>query len=418
MGNFQLLCQECGRAVEEGRRCPACNGVLATHYVEPDEDEWDDCADLPGIWRYAPVLPVCDLDFVVSLGEGDTPLVRSERLAASLGLENLYFKMESANPTGSYKDRIAAVAISRALELGQQSWLGTSSGNGGAAVAAYGARAGLPGLICTSPGAAPAKLAQAQAYGARILKVEGFGSSPAADKLVFDTLLTASEKYNQALFITAHAFDPWGMDGVKTIAYEIAEELLEVPDRVFVPAGGGGLATAIARGFRDWHMVAGDWYLLHDETPNRPRLTVVQADGCSPIAGSWLKGGGLEPIERITTAISGVQLTDPPDGNALLRILREDNGSATSVSDEATYVAQWRLATEEGIFVEPASALTVAAVIQAVEREEVEPDESIVCILTGSGFKDQVAVEAMAARQSPEQIPLDALNGWLEAQHQ
>lgn len=406
MGHFQLLCQQCGCKAEQGRRCTACNGVLETRFEQPDEAASNAAAHLPGLWKYAPLLPVADAANGLTLGEGSTPLVRSERIAAALGLKNLWFKMESANPTGSYKDRIAAVALTRARELGQTSWIGTSSGNGGAAVAAYGARAGLPGLICTAPGAAPAKLAQAQAYGAGILKVEGFGSSPAADRQVFETLLAASEKYQQALFITAHAFDPWGMDGAKTIAYEIAGVLQQAPDHVFVPAGGGGLATAVARGFRDWKQIK--------RVDSLPRMTVVQAEGCSPLVSSWRKGGGLEPIEQIATSISGVQLTDPPDGNALLKILREDNGAAMALADEATYEAQWRLATEEGIFVEPASALTLAAVVQAVEQGQVAPDEHIVCILTGSGFKDQIAVERLAERQPPQQIPLEGLTRWLE----
>lgn len=390
MTRFVLKCQECDTPVSLDSRCPACEGVLAARYTSPTTADWQVSSTLPGVWRFAPLLPVREPAHAITMGEGNTPLVRSARIGPSLGLNNLWFKLESANPTGSYKDRIAAVAITRALESGQRSWIGTSSGNGGAAVAAYGARANLPGIICTSPGAAPAKLAQIQAYGASIVKVPGFGSSAETDNHIFRLLSELSRELNRALFITAHAFDPLGMDGAKTIAFEIAESLGDAPQRVFVPAGGGGLATSVGRGFREWHECG--------RAGRRPRFTVVQAEGCSPIVQSWQRQSKLQPIEKIETAISGVQLTDPPDGNALLRFIREDDGDAVAINDQETYRAQERLATEEGIFVEPAAALSVAAMLQAVSSRSIAADETVVCILTGSGFKDRDAVERMAAR--------------------
>jgi threonine synthase len=397
MTTFSLVCQECDALLAAPGHCPACGGVAATRYATPGAAAWDTAAHLPGIWRYAPLLPVRQPAQALTMGEGSTPLVRSARLGPALGLRNLWFKLESANPTGSYKDRIAAVAITRAREVGQPGWIGTSSGNGGAAVAAFGARANLPGIICTSPGAAPAKLAQIQAYGARILKIPGFGSAPDIDNRIFKLLADISRSLNRALFITAHAFDPYGMDGAKTISFEIVEALGRAPERVYVPAGGGGLATSVARGFREWQAVG--------KAAARPRLTVVQALGCSPIVASWQRQTPLQPIPRIETAISGVQLTDPPDGNALLRLLREDDGAAYAVPDAATYEAQERLATEEGIFVEPAAALPVAAVIAELAAGKIGPDETIVCILTGSGFKDRDAVERMAAHHPTQTAP-------------
>ncbi|HET9014028.1 MAG TPA: threonine synthase [Thermomicrobiaceae bacterium] len=402
MSGYTLACQRCETSVADGVRCPSCGGVSSTRYGVPAQAAWDAAARLPGIWRYAPVLPVARPGEAVTLGEGGTPLVRSRRLAQAIGVRELWFKVEAANPTGSYKDRIAAVAVTRAVEAGRRGWLATSSGNAGAALAAYGARAGLPGIVVVPANAAPAKLAQIRAYGPRLIPVEGFGLSAGADAAVFATLEAASVEHGLALSITAHAFDPHAMDGAKTIAYEVAEQLGCVPDRVYVPAGGGGLATSLARGFREWcDLGRAEWL---------PTLTVVQAEGCAPIVRSWERGTDLVPVDAVDTAISGVQLASPPDGDALLSALRADDGAAVGVSDDAALWAQARLAGEEGIFVEPAAALAYAGLLADLAAGRVDGDDAIVCVLTGSGFKDRDAVERMAARRSPAApIPIDAL---------
>ena len=154
MSRFALVCHACGQTAAAATRCPGCGGVLTTRYAPPGEADWSAAAGLPGLWRYAPLLPVDDPARAVTLGEGRTPLVRAGRLAAALGLRDLWFKVEAANPTGSYKDRIAAVALTRVREAGRGGWIATSSGNAGAALAAYGARAGIPGLLVVPANAA------------------------------------------------------------------------------------------------------------------------------------------------------------------------------------------------------------------------------------------------------------------------
>lgn len=362
-----------------------------TCYDLPLDTEWSMTSRLPGIWRYAPLLPVENPVSAVSLGEGNTPLVRSLRLGEALGIQSLWFKIEAGNPTGSYKDRIAAVAISRAKETGRRGWIATSSGNAGAALAAYGARAGLPGIIVVPTQASPAKLSQIQAYGPCLIAVEGFGLSPEADAAVFSTLADVSVERDWALSITAHAFDPYAMDGAKTIAFEIAEQLGRAPDRVYVPAGGGGLATSLWRGFLEWHALG--------RIAALPHLVVVQPEGCAPIVHSLRRGTDLIPVPYVETTISGVQLADPPDGGALLHALRYSNGSAIAVPDNVTYEVQVQLARKEGIFVEPAAALAVAGLIADFNAGHVTPDETIVCVLTGSGLKDIQAAERMATRE-------------------
>jgi threonine synthase len=330
------------------------------------------------------LLPVEHPEQAITLGEGNTPLVRSERLAAALGLRELWFKYEAANPTGSYKDRIAAVALTRVREQGLAGWLATSSGNAGAALAAYGARSGIAGTVVVPANAAPAKLAQIRAYGPHLVPVEGFGTSAAIDEAVFTTLRAVAAAQGLALSITAHAFDPYALDGAKTVAFEIAEALAAPPDRVYVPAGGGGLATAMARGFEEWRAAG--------RAPAVPRLAVVQAAGCAPIVRA----------EQVTTGISGVQLAAPPDGAALLAAIARTQGAACAVEDVAVYAAQARLAMEEGLLVEPAGALSVAGLIADIAAGRITPDERIVCVLTGSGFKDRAAFERLAERHAPD----------------
>jgi threonine synthase len=393
-GTWTLVCQLCGAAAGRDYQCVVCGGVVATRYPPPTATAWAAAASWPGIWRYAPLLPVEHPEQALTLGEGNTPLVRSERLAAALGLRALWFKYEAANPTGSYKDRIAAVALTRVRERRLAGWLATSSGNAGAALAAYGARSGIAGTVVVPANAAPAKLAQIRAYGPRLVPVEGFGTSAAIDEAVFTTLRAVAAEQGLALSITAHAFDPYALDGAKTVAFEIAEALAAPPDRVYLPAGGGGLATAMARGFEEWRAAG--------RAPAVPRLAVVQAAGCAPIVRAWERGAPLVPVEQVTTGISGVQLAAPPDGAALLAAIARTQGAACAVEDAAVYAAQARLAMEEGLLVEPAGALSVAGLIADVAAGRIAPDERIVCVLTGSGFKDRAAFERLAERHAPD----------------
>ncbi|HWB54905.1 MAG TPA: pyridoxal-phosphate dependent enzyme, partial [Tepidisphaeraceae bacterium] len=205
------------------------------------------------IWKWADKFSRAPLEFQLSLGEGHTPLVRSRHIGPSLGLKHLYFKLEGVNPTGSYKDRFAAAAVSDMMSKGKRRCVATSSGNTGAALAAYCAAAGLKCEIAVVETAPPEKLAQMRAYGANVFKVKGFGVSPEITQKAFDLIHERASAPDAELQISAFKFSPVGMAGVKTISYEIAKELDNNIDRVFVPAGGGGLTLAVARGFEDLH---------------------------------------------------------------------------------------------------------------------------------------------------------------------
>ena len=395
---FWLRCALCGQPAESptSTSCGACGGMLTVDY---DAGPMVDPARR-GMWRYAPALPVERPDEALTLGEGATPLVRSRAIAARLGLPNLYFKVEGANPTGSYKDRIAAVGLSRTLELGVTSWAATSSGNAGAALAAYGARAGMQGTLFTLESAPRAKLSQILAYGPRAVTIQGLGHDPEVAKNTFRVVGELARARGWALQITAHAFNPIGMEGVRTISFEVVEELGRLPDCVYVPTGGGGLLSAIHKGFEEWRT-----RMMPAGAP-AARMVCVQAEGCEPINLAWREGHEMRPILVNSTKISGIQLTAPPDGDLALAAVRSSNGWGTSVSDAETYAAQRMLAREEGLFCEPASATSLAAVLRDAAAGKLGRDDTIVCILTGIGFKDANAVQAMS---EGVEIPVIAL---------
>ena len=210
---FCLACSRCDWHGEDAdiSRCPTCNGVLLVDYADAAIGVMP---EQPGLWRYASHLPLRDLRFAVSLGEGNTPLLRSVHLEREVGVGELHFKLEGLNPTGSYKDRIAAVGMSRLRELGKRAWAATSSGNAGAAMAAYGVRAGIDGYLFTLEKAARAKIAQIMAYGPEIRAVERLGYDPQAEISTWANIRQVCQTNEWMMLVTAHAFSPHAMEGV------------------------------------------------------------------------------------------------------------------------------------------------------------------------------------------------------------
>ena len=394
---FQLVCTSCDRRIDDGdvNACPDCGGILRVRYLSTDVSVFPDQA---GIWKYSDLLPLHDVSFAVSLGEGNTPLLRSASIGPAHDLPALYFKMESANPTGSYKDRIAAVGTSRLRELDKDAWAATSSGNAGAAIAAYGVRAGLDGYLFTLEKASKAKIAQILTYGPTVFAVDRLGYDPDVEQQTWANIGQICDANNWGMLVTAHRFSPHGMEGAKTIAYEVCEQLQNrAPDVVYVPVGGGGLLSATWKGFFEWKDAG---YI-----DRLPRIVAVQACGCDAVTQAWEAGRGTVPtIPDCTSTISGLQLTAPPDGDLVLEALAESDGWAISIPDEETYQMQAELAAQEGVFVEPASAITVAAVKADLERGRLNGDEQVVCWLTGVGFKDADAVQRIAEQRPVRRI--------------
>ena len=378
--------------------CPQCGATIDIIYSSP---EIPIRPDLPGIWRYSSRLPLCNLANVVSLGEGSTPLIQSAWLGRDMGLPDLHFKVEGANPTGSYKDRIASVGIARLVELGKGHWAATSSGNAGASFAAYGVRAGLTGHLFTLEKPSGAKITQIMAYGPKIYTVARLGYDPLVEQTTWQNIQIICNKNKWGMLVTARRYSPHAMEGIKTMSFEICEQLRTVPDVVYVPVGGGGMLSALWKGFLEWK-AAGYTALL-------PKMVSVSPTNCDAVGIAWRLGRPVEPISNCGSTISGLQLTAPPDGNLVLRTLRESEGWHTAIPDDATYGAQAELANREGLYVEPAAAIALAAVQADIASGRLSGTEKIACILTGIGFKDATAALQMAAAHSMHPIQAEAI---------
>ncbi len=294
-----------------------------------------------------------------------------------MGLKNLYFKLENLNPTGSYKDRFAAAFIGTLLQKKVPFCLATSSGNTGAALAAYCAAANIPCYVVVVDNAPADKIRQMHAYGAKTLMVGGFGINTGITNAVFSGLEQLAKAKEVSLPISAYRYCPEGMQGVESIAEEVLRDLNREVDHLFSPAGGGGLTLAVANG------------VLSSVTPTSCRVHCVQPLGNNTIAGA-LRNGLANAVEvpRSTTTVSGLQVPGILDGNETLQRCRQTGGTGFVVTDEAVYNMQTTLARKEGIFCEAAAAVSVSGLAEAVQNSEVEPDDTIVCLITGSGFKD------------------------------
>ncbi|WP_225865510.1 PLP-dependent lyase/thiolase [Dyadobacter aurulentus] len=315
----------------------------------------------------------------LSLGEGNTPLVRSRNIGPAMGLPNLYFKLENLNPTGSYKDRFAAALVSEMVGNRQTRCIATSSGNTGAALAAYCAAAQIKCIIAVVDGAPMPKLKQMQLYGAELLMIDGFGTSAEVTSRVMDHLENLTGKLNRPLPISAYRFCASGMAGVESIAHEILDAL-DGTTEIFVPAGGGGLTLAVARG------VIG--------RKGQAKVHCIQPEGNDTIATSLRTGIPAKSVGHSTTRISGLQVASVLDGNETIAACKALGGTGQTISDAAVLRWHKELAFREGIFCEPAGAVALAGVEKAISNGELDPNANIVCLVTGSGFKDMATVDS------------------------
>lgn len=340
---------------------------------------------MKGIWKYSEIMDLPNGLRPFSLGEGGTPLIPSKNIGPELGMDHLYFKLETANPSGSYKDRFAAFAIAEILDKRSKICLATSSGNTGAALAAYAAAAGLACKIALVEGAPEGKLRQMRAYGARLFMIKGFGISSEISEKVFDRLADLAIQNQTRIQVSAFKYCPVGMKGVQSISFEIAEDIPHC-ENLFVPAGGGGLALAVARGFQLWKQRKNGFEV--------PRIHCVQPEGNNTIAGNLRKG--LDQAQSVTdaaTKISGLQVANVIDGNDTLMACRNTGGTGHLVTDEEVFDCQRLLAEKEGIFAEPAGAVSLAGWLKAVKSGELRSRDKAVCIVTGNGFKDPPSLD-------------------------
>lgn len=342
---------------------------------------------MKGIDKYTQLLNLPEGMGPFTLGEGNTPLVKSRQIGPELGFPNLYFKLESANPSGSYKDRFAAFALADIQANNGKLCLATSSGNTGAALAAYSAAAGIPCKIAIVDGAPEGKLKQMRAYGAALYVIKGFGKNKMVTEKVFAKLAEVAGENKTLLQVSAFKYSPVGMTGVQTLSFELAEDLGRI-DNVFVPSGGGGLTLAVARGFQTWKQKHSNFSL--------PKVHCVQPEGNDTIAGNLRKGlTKAKAVENATTKVSGLQVAVVIDGDETLTACNGTGGNGFLVSDEDTFECQRLLAIKEGIYTEPAGAVALAGFMKAVADGELDKNANAVCIVSGSGFKDPEATERL-----------------------
>ena len=388
-----LTCIECGETFapfEEVRyTCDDCDGLLEVRYADPPTFEEFEGR---GVWRYAAALP---FDEGVSLPEGDTPLHRVPRLEKAVDVSTLRIKHEGMNPTGSFKDRGMTVGVRVAKELGVGRLACASTGNTSAALAAYGARAGLPTLVLLPSGkVAAGKVAQAALHDARILEVDG--NFDACLDIVQD-LAEAGEVY------LLNSLNPFRLEGQKTIGLEILEgfhaDYGTYPDRIVLPVGNAGNTAALYKCFRELVQSG-----ALDES-DVPKLTGVQAEGAAPMVEAVESGKEeVRRWEEVETVATAIRIGNPVNAPKALPGIRNTGGTAVSVSDEEITAAQRALA-KEGVGVEPASAASVAGLKKLRDRGDVDADERVVCLTTGHLLKDPDA--AFEAGNEPEPVAND-----------
>jgi threonine synthase len=319
-------------------------------------------------------LPILEESSIIDIGTGFSTLHRSKGLADSLGLKNLYVKDDTVNPTNSFKDRPSSVAISKAREFGADAVGCPSTGNLAAAVAAHAAKAGLPCYVFVPANTESNKVLQASTYGANIVTVDG--TYDEANRLAAQV---AEE--NKWAFANIN-LRPYYVEGSKTLAFEVCEQLgWRAPDSIIVPLGSGALMLAIKRGFEQFMRLG----LIEEK---RVRLIGAQAEGCAPIVEAFKAGDeDITPIEHPDTVAKSLAIGDPGDGYYVLRAIRESGGVAESASDDEILDAIDLLASREGVFSEPAGGVTIAVLRKLVASGVITADETVVCCVTGNGFK-------------------------------
>lgn len=314
--------------------------------------------------RYRAYLPLTADTPQLSIGEGSTPLVRSRAIGEQLGLSRLFFKLEGCNPTGSFKDRGMVVAVAKAVEGGSTAIVCASTGNTSASAAAYGAAAGLKTVVLVPEGnIAAGKLSQAIAYGARILVVHGN----------FDDALRVTRQLADAHSLAlVNSVNPHRIEGQKTAAFEVIDDLGEAPDYLVIPVGNAGNITAYWRGFLEYH--------AKGLSTKLPRMMGFQAEGAAPIVRGSL-------VANPVTMATAIRIGNPASWSGAVAARDESGGAIDMVNDDEIMQAYQDMARLEGIFCEPASAITIAGLRKIAENSNLD-GQSVVCVITGTGLKD------------------------------
>ena len=400
-------CVECAGEFRNGEIdyvCPECGGNLDVlydyEYVGNQLSKSALAADRNfTIWRYRALLPIEDSSPVPPLTVGWTPIYDCPRLAGEFGVKQLLIKDDGRNPTCSFKDRPSALAVVKAREAGARVITTASSGNAGSALAGMCASVGMESVIFVPVYAPPAKIAQLQIYGSKVILVEGSYDD------AFDLCLEAGRRYGW--YQRSTGYNPFMTEGKKTAALEIGEQLnWEVPDKVFVGVGDGNIIGGLWKGFNDLHRLG--------FIDRLPQMVGVQAEGASAVVDA-VNGDGTVRVGPAQTIADSINVGHPRDATRAIRAMRESGGYGVKVSDDEIIAAIGRLARSTGVFVEPAGAAPFAGFVRQCEMGAIKPGERVLLMLTGNGLKDietarRAVGEPMRIRPDIDELAIEFKN--------
>jgi threonine synthase len=385
-----LKCVRCGAEFPTyplRSKCTKCAGMLEYKADNPRAGEVKFSGPL-GFWRYKQMLP--PVRHPVSLGEGGTPLHKAERLAKSLGLKELYLKDETRNPTNSYRDRAAALLSSNAIDQGYDTLICATNGNMGASLAAYSAKAGLICHVIVPEVVDVGKLAQMLAYDAVIAK---FG------EILDDSIRKAATLAEETGWYQATAeLNPLVVEAQKTISYEICEQF-GVPEWIVISMGSGGTIYSLWKGFKELKQLG--------IAASLPKIVGVQPEGCATIVNAFTQGASKPKVPKPSTRALAILVAEPLQSELATKAIRESGGLALTVSDAEILAAELQIAKLEGVFAEPASSATIAALKKIAEKSEIPCDSSVVSLITGSGLKATDVLQALSKKQKTAVLGLE-----------
>lgn len=385
-----LQCRECKKEYAPIFKyiCDECFGPLDVNYDFPSVNKDTFANREHTYWRYFELLPIAEKSNIVSIGAGMTPLIKAEKLGKALGLNKLYIKNDSVNPTFSFKDRPAGIAVSKAKEFGLSSVGCASTGNLAAATAAHAAKGGFACYVFAPSDIEHAKIAQALAYGANFITVDG----------TYDDAnrIAAQIGDSKGIGIVNINMRSYYVEGSKTLAFEVAEQLgWQVPDHLVVPVGSGAMLNAICKGFEELESLSllGKVSGMH--------MIAAQPHGCAPIVDAFKKNStDVIPVENPDTIAKSLAIGDPGDGRYVLKRLKQYNGYAEESTNKEILDAIILLAKTEGIFTEPAGGVAVAVLKKMVEERKIDKNDSTICYVTGNGLKaTEVLMEVLSKPQ-------------------
>jgi len=375
--SISLQCRECKKEFEPTFKyiCEDCFGPLDVKYEFPSVSKDTFANREHTYWRYFELLPILDKSNIVSIEAGMTPLVKAEKLGKELGLNNLYIKNDTVNPTYSFKDRPAGVAVSKAKEFGLSAVGCASTGNLASATAAHAAKGGFPCYVFAPSDIEHAKITQALSYGAKYIAVDG----------TYDDAnrIAAQIGDSKGIGIVNINMRSYYVEGSKTLAFEVAEQLgWQVPDQLIVPVGSGAMLNAICKGFEELQSIS-----LLDNVSGM-HMIAAQPHGCAPIVDAYKKKSSeVIPVENPDTIAKSLAIGDPGDGRYVLKRLQQYNGYAEESNNKEILDAILLLAKTEGIFTEPAGGVSVAVLKKLVEDGKIDKNDKTICYVTGNGLK-------------------------------